>query len=185
MNEIRRLGHKIYDLSNPREKRRYVVFYARAFIHSRGMKQLCSWFESDPVRKRLLEDSPYPIEQATRAFFYKGSNFASRAKLIREHFTFLQEKITEEQFLNLGSVHGKGHVVWEGDFEEKPLQALLCMEIGQRKEGLLSLELNLGVEHIYQIIFWFAKDEEGYDSLCIGALQGPNMDEARDIISIE
>lgn len=182
MKEIRRLGHKIYDLSNPREKRRYVIFCARAFLHSRGMKELYDWFMSDPLRQRLIEANPYPIEQVTRAFFYKGSDFSSRSKLIREHFSFLQEKVTAEAFLSLGDVHFDGEVIWQGSFEEQPLQALLCMEDGQRKEGLLALELNWGQEHIYQVMFWFSKDKEGGDSLFIGALQGPNMEEARDTI---
>ncbi len=182
MKEIRHLGHRIYDMDNPREKRRYVVFCARAFLHSRGIKELYRWFQSDALRRRLIEANPYPIEQATRAFFYQGSDFASRARLIKEHFSFLQEKVTEAAFLKLGDVHADGEVIWQGDFEGQPLQALLCIEDGQRKEGLLSLELNLGQAHIYQIMFWFAKDEEGCDSLYIGALQGPNMDEARELI---
>ena len=151
-------------------------------MHSRGMKELYRWFLSDPLRKQLIEANPYPIEQATRAFFFQGSTFASRCKLIREHFEFLQAKVTEEQFLNLGDVHREGFPVWQGDFEGQKLQAILCVEAGQRKEGLLSLELNLGQEHIYQIMFWFAEDEEGHASLYIGALQGPNMEEARDLI---
>ena len=182
MREIRQMGHKIYDLDNPREKRRYVIFCARAFLHSRGLKELYNWFQSDPLRCQLIEANPYPIEQATRAFFYKGSTFATRSKLVREHFAFLQSRVTEEHFLNLGDVHKQGFCVWQGDFEGQALQAVLCTEAGQRKEGLLSLELNLGQEHIYQIMFWFAKDDEGRDSLYIGALQGPNMEEARDLI---
>ncbi len=182
IKEIRRLGHKIYDMSNPREQRRYAVFCARALWHKRGMKELYDWFKSDPLRSSLIEESPFPMEQVTRAFFYKGSTFASRAKLIKEHFSFLQEHVKDEQLLNLGSVFQPGHAVWKGEFEDQPLQAKLIFEDGQRKEGLLSLEINLGDKSIYQIIFWYAKDKEGRDSLYIGALQGPNMDEARDII---
>ena len=182
IKEIRHLGRKIYDMSNPREQRRYVVFCARALLHAGSMKKLYNWFRSDPVRCRLIEESPFPLEQATRAFFYKDSTFDDRAGLIKEHFSFLQERVSEECFLELGSVHRDGCVVWEGEFEEKPLLARLCIEPGQRKEGLLSLELNLADAHIYQIMFWFAKDEEGHDSLYIGALQGPNMDEAREVI---
>lgn len=35
---------------------------------------------------------------------------------------------------------------------------------------------------MYQIMFWFDKDKCGNDALWIGAMQGPNMDEAKDII---
>ncbi len=182
MKEIRRLGHKIYDMKNPREQRRYVIFCARALWHKQGMRELYDWFKADQGRREIIEESPFPMEQVTRAFFYKGSTFASRARLIREHFSFLQDKVKGEYLLKLGSVLQPGLVVWEGEFEGQRLQSLLIFEDGQRKEGLLSLELNLGEEHIYQLIFWFAKDEEGRDSLYIGALQGPNMEEARDMI---
>ena len=182
MKEIRRLGRSIYDMENPREQRRYVIFCARALLHRRGIRELYGWFKSDPLRRMIIEESPFPMEQVTRAFFYKGSTFASRAELIKAHFSFLQEHVKDEYLLKLGSVLQPGYVVWEGEFEGQDLQALLIFEDGQRKEGLLSLELNLGEEHVYQLIFWLAKDKEGHDSLYIGALQGPNMEEARELI---
>ena len=176
------IGKKIYDMSNPREKRRLLVFVLRAKLHESGMKSLLAYFESDVLRQRLIKKSPFPLEQATRSFFYRGSTFAERSRLIREHISFLQSRLQEKWFMNICNCYGEDGLVWQSDYEGKPWQAVLKFETGQRKEGLLSLELNLGQEHLYQLMFWFARDKEGNEALWIGAMQGPNMAEAREII---
>lgn len=182
MQEFIELGRKIYDTKNPREARRMVIFVLRCLLHYSGMKQLMAYFAQDELRSRLIQESPFPLEQATRSFFYKDSDFAGRAKIVREHMDFLQQKLSERCFLMLGSCRGQACEVWRDEYEGEPWTAAMKFEPGQRKEGLLSLELNLGTEHLYQMMFWIAKDKQGEDALWIGALQGPNMENARDII---
>lgn len=182
MREFIELGKKIYDMDNPREVRRMVVFVGRAMLHYREMKQLMRWFAVDKVRQQLIAASPFPLEQVTRAFFYNGSTFAARVKIVREHMDFLQRTLQEKYFLQLGSCYAEGLEIWRNEYEGKSWNAVMTFENGQRKEGILSVELNLGHEHLYQIIFWCAKDKKGQDALWIGAMQGPNMAEARDII---
>lgn len=182
MQEFIKLGRKIYDTKNPREARRMVVFVLRAVLHYAGMKNLMAYFAADPLRKKLIAESPFPFEQATRSFFYKDSDFAARAKLVREHMDFLQQNLSEHYFLMLGSCHAPACEVWHDEYEGEPWTAALKFEPGQRKEGLLSLELNLGREHLYQMMFWIARDKQGQYALWIGAMQGPNMENARDII---
>ncbi len=182
MQEFIELGKRIYNLKNPREKRRMVVFVARAMLHRRAMRSLMDWFQRDPVRRRLIEENPFPMEQATRSFFYKGASFEERVRLIKAHVSFLQKTVNPKHFMTLAGVSGKQWEVWRSEYEGKPWLAVLKNETGQRKEGMLSLEMNLGEEHLYQMMFWIAPDEEGKTSLWIGAMQGPNMEDARDII---
>ena len=179
------IGKKIYNLDNPREVRRMVAFVLMAKLHSKRINELIEFFNSKPQLKPILEGLPFPIEQPTRAFFYKGSTFAERCRLIREHYDFLSEKLKDEAFLTMSlydAYEEKGYVVWESEFEEEALRAILVTESGQRKEGCLSIELNLGRQHLYQIMFWIAKDKEGNDAIWIGALQGPNMDDAKELV---
>lgn len=179
------IGKKIYNLDNPREVRRMVAFVLMAKLHSREINELIDFFNSKPQLKPILDGLPFPIEQPTRAFFYKGSTFAERCQLIREHYDFLSEKLKDEAFLTMSlydAYEEKGYVVWESEFEEEALRAILVTESGQRKEGCLSIELNLGRQHLYQIMFWIAKDKNGNDAIWIGALQGPNMDDAKELV---
>ena len=179
------IGKKIYNLDNPREVRRMAAFVLMAKLHSKRINELIEFFNSKPQLKPILEGLPFPIEQPTRAFFYKGSTFAERCRLIREHYDFLSEKLKDEAFLTMSlydAYEEKGYVVWESEFEEEALRAILVTESGQRKEGCLSIELNLGRQHLYQIMFWIAKDKEGNDAIWIGALQGPNMDDAKELV---
>ena len=182
MQEFIDLGKKIYNMKNPRERHRMVVFVARALLHRGSMRSLWDWFQRDPLRKRAIEESPFPMEQATRAFFYKDSTFRERVELIKAHVSFLQKTLEPEAFLILSSVRRTHCEVWRSEYEGEPWHAILKTEPGQRKEGLLSLELNLGKEHLYQMMFWIAPDEKGEASLWIGAMQGPNMEDAREII---
>ena len=179
------IGKKIYNLDNPREVRRMLAFVLMAKLHSKRINELIEFFNSKPQLKPILEGLPFPIEQPTRAFFYKGSTFSERCQLIKEHYDFLSEKLKDEAFLTMSlydAYEEKGYVVWESEFEEEALRAILVTESGQRKEGCLSIELNLGRQHLYQIMFWIAKDKEGNDAIWIGALQGPNMDDAKELV---
>lgn len=179
------IGKKIYNLDNPRDVRRMAAFVLMAKLHSKGINELIEFFNSKPQLKPILEGLPFPIEQPTRAFFYKGSTFSERCQLIKEHYDFLSEKLKDEAFLTMSlydAYEEKGYVVWESEFEEEALRAILVTESGQRKEGCLSIELNLGRQHLYQIMFWIAKDKNGNDAIWIGALQGPNMDDAKELV---
>ena len=179
------IGKKIYNLDNPREVRRMLAFVLMAKLHSKRINELIEFFNSKPQLKPILEGLPFPIEQPTRAFFYKGSTFSERCQLIKEHYDFLSEKLKDEAFLTMSlydAYEEKGYVVWESEFEEEALRAILVTESGQRKEGCLSIELNLGRQHLYQIMFWIAKDKNGNDAIWIGALQGPNMDDAKELV---
>lgn len=176
------LGKQIYDMNNPREVRRMAVFVARSLLHNSGMQRIINYFNSRVELKEFIEESPFPIEQVTRAFFYKGSTFDERCKLVREHFDFCCDMLKSECAIQINSVRRPFIDLWQWEFEGQIVRASLGFGTGQRKEGLSSVILYLGEREFYQIVFWIAKDRQGNDSLWIGAMQGPNRDEAKDII---
>ena len=116
----------------------------------------------------------------TRAFFYHRATFDERIRLVEEHMTFLSQLFLPE--VVVGLYQGKAYPLWESAFEEKPLRFVLSFDPGQRKEGLLSLVLYWDEAALYQMIFWIAKDAAGAWTLWIGAMQGPNLADAKDVI---
>lgn len=182
ISEIRALGKRIYDLSNPREVHRYVVFCARCMLHYREVGDLIRYFHQDGLRTKILMNNPFVVEQMTRAFFYAGSSVHDREQLIETHYDCLVQKMAPEWAYKLGVFDGR-YRVWESHAtDDMDWYAWLTMEPGQRKEGLLSLDMRLGNEDLYQMMFWFGKDKNGACTLTIGAMQGPNMENARDVI---
>ena len=59
----------------------------------------------------------------------------------------------------------------------------MCAESGQRKEGLAAVMLTLADDTpIYQILFWIARSHDGKWAMFIGAMQGPNVDDAKELV---
>lgn len=180
-----RIAKRLYRFNYWREAHREIIFMIRAYWHYPSLAKLIRFFEEDDLRRKIIEKNPYPIEQATRAFFYAGSTLPQREQLIENHYNFLQEKLQPEWTYKLGTLNNN-YKIWQMRDEDIHLDAEMMVEAGQRKEGLLSIELNLHednrTEHVYQMMFWLNKDKNGEDALWIGAMQGPNMENARDVI---
>ena len=118
---------------------------------------------------------PCLMEQATRAFFYKGASFADRIALIKQHIIHLETHLTDDFLLKIYEAHDK-ITLWADTFEEKPLTMDLLFHPGQRKEGCLSLVLHWGSLDFYQMMFWFGlSPETGTPALFVGALQGTTL----------
>ena len=183
MQKFIELGKKIYDLNNPREAHRFAVFIARCILNRQRMKRVVNFFNGNELLKRVADNFPYVYEQPTRAFFYHKSTFDERVRLIEEHMTFLQSTLEPTALLDL---YSDGTIrLWSMELGEElgSMDLVLRAEPGQRKEGLAALMLLLpDGEALYQIIFWIARDKAGDWAMWIGALQGPNMDGAKDII---
>ena len=175
------LGKKIYNMANPREARRCVVFCARAMANRSRMRQIDDFFHQDAVLQQVADVCPFVYEQPTRAFFYNKSTFEERAALVEAHIRFLRNVLVEDVLLDL--YRHKSMPLWHGAAcMEKELASFLLFEPGQRKEGLLSVMLRLGESALYQIIFWLNKAEDGEMAMWIGAMQGPNMENAKDVV---
>ncbi len=180
IGKIIELGKRIYDTSNPREVHRLIVFLGRYMIHYSTMEKLVDFFRQDKLRQEIIKKNAFPIEQATRAFFYAGSTLEERVNLIRNHFNILQEKLKWEWFVDLNT--DKSYGIWNSCEEDMDWHAGLHIAPGQRKEGLLAVNMYLGNVELYQIMFWLSHDKKNEIVMYIGAMQGPNVSNSNDLI---
>ncbi len=176
------LGKKIYDTNNPREAHRMVVFVTRCCIHHKKMRQIRKFFSQNEFFSQVADRFPFVYEQPTRAFFFNKSTFSERASIIEEHMSFLYENMREDVVLDIYG--GRKIPLWQMEIDGRMLKLVICMEPGQRKEGLLSLMLYLEDQTLYQVVFWIARSKRSGTSLFIGAMQGPNMSDAKDVIKL-
>ncbi len=179
------LGKKIYDLNNPREAHRFAVFVARCCFHPQKMQRVEDFFSQSEILREVAEKFPYFYEQVTRAFFYHKSTFDERIKLVEEHLNFLTRTMNEN-FLR--KLYGKEEILlWKMPLDENlgEMRIVIFIHGGQKKEGLASIILFLSDNTaVYQIMFWIAKDSAENFSMYIGALQGPNVENSKDLIKI-
>ena len=192
MKNFIEIGKKIYNLGNPREARRFTVFVTRCYLNSRRINHLEKFFSHSKVLSEVAENFPFVYEQATRAFFFYKSKSDERVRLIREHMKFLVRTMQEDFLLKL--YRSEKIELWKTPLDENlgDLNLIIQIQSGQRKEGLASviLELSDGTP-IYQIIFWIAKDNliemknsTGEPAMWIGAMQGPNVENSRELIKV-
>ena len=179
IGEINKIAHRAYRWNNPRERHRALVFLVRGLLYWRQLQRLYKFFQETEERCALYARNPFPLEQATRAFFYAGSTVNTRVKLIQEHYAYLEQKIEPALFVALG--YDTAYEIWRAPETDMTWHAYLKFESGQRKEGLLSVMMDVDGEHLYQIIFWI-EQRNGQPTLVIGAMQGPNTENAQDFV---
>lgn len=175
-----KLGKKIYNMENPREVKRCVVFVARCLLNNGRMKKIHQFFHQNELLAKVAEEYPFVYEQPTRAFFYRNSTFDERVELLEQHMRFIQMRFKKEVFLGL--YNRQAYPLWESKDESGHLCFELWYNPGQRKEGILSIVLRLDEYYLYQMMIWIAPNKDGEWSLWIGAMQGPNMANAKDVI---
>lgn len=180
MKSFIELGKKMYNMDNPREVRRMWTFVIRGYLYYGQIKKLDEFFQRNKEFRELADIYPFVYEQPTRAFFYNKSTLQERISLVENHMTFMLEKFQYKIVKNI--YRREPYLLWENGAEEDRLSLLLWFHPGQRKEGLLSTTLLIGEQALYQIMFWFDKDKDCNDALWIGAMQGPNMSNAKEII---
>ena len=177
--EIRDVAHRAYRWENPRERHRALVFMVRGLLHRRQLRELYEFFHETEARRALYERNPFPLEQATRAFFYTGSTVRARINLIKAHYDFLEKQLKPSDFVELGL--DSLREIWRSPDTDIAWNAYLKFEPGQRKEGLLSVMMDVDGEHLYQIIFWIEQRDD-QPTFVIGAMQGPNTENAQDFV---
>lgn len=180
MSKYAVIGKKMYDLKKRGEFHRYIVFRIRCALYPQRMKKIEEYFTNDDLMAEVAGLYPFVYEIPTRAFFFNKSKFEDRLNIIKQHMSFLASKLQKKDFLDLYNRQEK--ILWQSSDEGEPLQAVLWYHAGQRKEGLLSVVLKQSDELLYQMMFWIAKDEKNDWSMWLGAMQGPNMANARDVI---
>ncbi len=167
-------------MENPREVKRCVVFVARCLLNNGRMKKIHQFFHQNELLAKIAEEYPFVYEQPTRAFFYRNSTFDERVELLEQHMRFIQMRFKKEVFLGL--YNRQAYPLWESKDESGHLCFELWYNPGQRKEGILSIVLRLDEYYLYQMMIWIAPNKDGEWSLWIGAMQGPNMANAKDVI---
>lgn len=175
-----RVGKQIYNMKNPSEVRRCVVFVIRCLLHPQKVARLQRFFSSNEKLARIAAAYGFVYEQPTRAFFFNKSTFDERIQLVEEHMTYLTEHLKGDTAVNL--YRKQSIELWRSQDEGDPLTLKLAYHPGQRKEGLMSVWLDYEGQALYQMMFWIAKDKSGAWALFIGAMQGPNMDHSREVI---
>ena len=101
MQSFYELSKRIYDMTNPREVRRALIFCVRAYFRRAQMRELDLFFRRDSVLAELADIYPFVYEQPTRAFFYNKSTFDERVHIVESHMLFLREHIQKRVFLSL------------------------------------------------------------------------------------
>ena len=177
--EIRAVAHRAYRWENPRERHRALVFMVRGLLHRKQLRELYEFFQETEARCAVYERNPFPLEQATRAFFYAGSTVGTRIALIKDHYAFLEAHLKPADFVDLALERLRE--IWRSQETDIEWNACLKFEPGQRKEGLLSVMMDVNGTHLYQIIFWI-EQRDGQPTLVIGAMQGPNTEDAQDFV---
>lgn len=177
--EIRAVARRAYRWENPRERHRAVVFMVRGLLHRKQLRELYDFFQKTEARKELYARNPFPLEQATRSFFYAGSTVSTRIDLIREHYSFLEKRLNTADFIDLGL--NQEREIWRSSESDIDWRSYLKFEPGQRKEGLLSVMMAVDHVTLYQIMFWI-EQRDGVPTLVIGAMQGPNTENAQDFV---
>lgn len=180
MSKYAVIGKEMYDLKKRGELHRYIVFRIRCALYPHRMKKIEEFFTNDDLMAEVARLYPFVYEIPTRAFFFNKSKFEDRLNIIKQHMSFLTSKLQKKYFLDLYNRQEK--ILWQSNDEGEPLHAVLWYHAGQRKEGLLSVVLKQSDKLLYQMMFWIAKDKNDEWSMWIGAMQGPNMENARDII---
>ena len=132
MQSFYQLSKQIYDMKNPREVRRAIIFCVRAFLHRGKMNKLDAFFRQNELLTKLARVYPFVYEQPTRAFFYNQSTFDERVRIVEAHMQFLCDCIREEVLLPL--YQRESFSLWRGpECMGKEMTAALFFDYGQRK----------------------------------------------------
>ena len=182
MKDILKIARKIYRTSNSREARRMVVFLVRSVLNKSKMDEIDLFFHSSSLREKIAEIYPFVYEQPTRAFFYAGSTINERTELVFDHFKFMEKIFKSNIIIDIYSE--KEILLYTKKFDDDELSFILRFYPGLRKEGLISLCLKLNGMDLYQMIFWIGEDDKSNLSIFIGAMQGPNGENAKDTVKL-
>ncbi|MBQ0067927.1 MAG: DUF535 domain-containing protein [Phascolarctobacterium sp.] len=170
MDIIQNAGKKLYHLNRWKERKRYLFFRFRMWWHKEDVAKYLQFFEDNTLRQQILWNTPSFLEQISRRFFYKNSTWQERINLIQHHIEILENKLTTDT-LNKIYVSNQPILIWQDEYDNKPLTLDLRFHSGQRKEGCLCLLLQYDKEWLYQIIFWLDGDINN-PIIYIGAIQG-------------
>ena len=172
------IGKEIYGTHSWRETRRDILHTVRVTKHRKEMEEFEQYFKEYKADPNLLVNQPGLYELMSRTFLYKGSTPNSRLRDIKEHFDYLAKvfkpNAIQSIYVNekLFDYHDKNRGLLLFSDEELNISGRLYFEPGQRKEGLMTILLQIGNQGVYHANIRYAKGLQGEDSLVIGTIQG-------------
>ena len=149
---------------------RFLVFCVRTMFQHKEIDALDEFFQSNSTFQIIEKDNAIFYEQLTRHLFYHQSTIQERLALIKNHFAFCGNHFKETALADI--YYDKRIILWKTPYKTDRLSVGLDFKYIDRKEGLMTLSLQLAKKRIYHITFWFSKDKNNEPCLQIGALQG-------------
>lgn len=172
------IGKHIYGTHSWREFRRNILHTIRTLKNKNEIEQFEAYFNAYTPYPNILDKQPGLYELMSRTFLYKNSTPKSRLNDIIQHFDYLKRifSISTIQSIyideNLYDYHDKNRGILLFEDNELNLNARLYFEPGQRKEGLMTILLQLGTQGLYHANLRFGKGVNDEVSLIIGTIQG-------------
>lgn len=170
IGELLKIGLAIYHCENVIDYRRVLVFVIRGLWYRHEMKMLTTFFQTNPLRQRILAAKPSFFAQLTRCVFYRSAGVKERLDIILVSFLLLENHFNEAALRRL--YLGAGLLLWQGRYDGKNVAINLRYDDGQYKEGALTLEVTMNAQHIYRVNFWLAAGSIKNSEIYVGALQG-------------
>jgi len=149
---------------------RFIVFCVRSFFAHKEIDTLNQVFKSNDKLQAIEKNNAIFYEQLTRHLFYHQSTIQERLDILQQHFLFCADVFNEIALQNI--YYDKRLVLWEIPYKNDTLSIGLDFKYIDRKEGLMTISLQLNEKRIYHITFWFYQDENHNTNIKIGALQG-------------
>ena len=149
---------------------RFMVFCVRSFFAHKEIDTLNQVFKSNDKLQAIEKNNAIFYEQLTRHLFYHQSTIQERLAILEQHFLFCADVFNEVALQNI--YYDKRLVLWEIPYKNDTLSIGLDFKYIDRKEGLMTISLQLNEKRIYHITFWFYQDENHNTNIKIGALQG-------------
>ena len=181
LQKQKELGKQIYGDYSWREKRWVLLHTLRSIKTKKEVKELEDFFANYKAASGLLEEQVGLYELMSRIFLYRESTVKERLQAIKDHFTLLSEKMTDDSIQSMYSKDEnnllddvtrmiRGLVIWKSD--DLNMKARLYYGPGQRKEGFLTLLLTINNEGIFHANIRLGKGLEQEAALWIGTIQG-------------
>jgi uncharacterized protein len=149
---------------------RFIVFCFRSYFAHKEIDALWEVFHSTSKLRNIERDNAIFYEQLTRHLFYHQSTIQERLAILTQHFLFCTNVFNESALQNI--YYDKRLVLWEIPYKNDFLSIGLDFKYIDRKEGLMTISLQLAQKRIYHITFWFEQDKDHNTNIKIGALQG-------------
>lgn len=181
-------GRAIYGKKSWRETRRVLLHFLRTIGHKQEVMEYQHFFDTYKPDQHILDKQEGLYELLSRIFLFKESTLRERIDAVKDHFTMMETVFTDDTIQMLYNPMElkpegleQGILLWSD--EELDMTAHLNFMTGQRKEGLMTILLQIGQQGVYHANIRLGKGAQGERTLSIGTIQGykDGLDNAKHI----